>query len=141
MVHFLDVTKAPYNISVPTSELAIRALSPHGIRLMKERVAHLRASREQLQESLCSLPDIKRVLLGESDANFILVRIHDKEGRPCNKRSQAMYRWMAEKQGVVVRFRGNEIALEGCLRVSVGTESENLQVVEAMRKALSEIHP
>jgi histidinol-phosphate aminotransferase len=41
---------------------------------------------------------------------------------------------MAEKMGVVVRFRGREMGCYGCLRVSIGTSQENCVLLEKLRE-------
>jgi len=78
-------------------------------------------------------------ILGKPHANFLLVQIGSKEeqGRePDNERSEKIYKWMAEKDQVVVRFRGNELGCKGCLRVTVGTREECESVVEKLRQGL-----
>ncbi|KAF6757759.1 hypothetical protein DFP72DRAFT_890578 [Ephemerocybe angulata] len=42
-----------------------------------------------------------------------------------SERAQKVYKYLAEQVGVVVRYRGNELGCEGCLRVTIGTEEEN----------------
>ena len=53
-----------------------------------------------------------------------------------NKRAEKCYKFMAESDKVVVRFRGNEIGCEGCLRVTVGTMEECVEVVERLGELL-----
>jgi len=43
---------------------------------------------------------------------------------------------MAERDRVVVRFRGNEVGCEACLRITVGTRDECERVVERLRELL-----
>ena len=50
-----------------------------------------------------------------------------------------MYKELAENEGVVVRFRGREYGCEGCLRITVGSEEENRQLVEKMKLVLTRI--
>jgi histidinol-phosphate aminotransferase len=45
---------------------------------------------------------------------------------------------MAE-HGVVVRFRGNELHCTDCLRVTVGTEEENDQLLTLLRATVRAI--
>ena len=43
-----------------------------------------------------------------------------------------LYAYLLQK-GIVVRNRSNQYGCDECLRVTVGTEAENLQLVEAIR--------
>ncbi|KAJ3019499.1 histidinol-phosphate transaminase [Thoreauomyces humboldtii] len=133
-------TKAPYNISTPTSILASAALAPEGVRGMQGHVASILEGRNAL---LQGLQDLKEeglgvgAVIGGNDANFVLVPILDPEGKgPDNDRAFRAYKTMAEERGVVVRFRGSEPGCEGCLRITVGTPDENKVVLETLRKLL-----
>ncbi len=87
-------------------------------------------------KTLKTIPSIGRIL-GGNDANFLLVEVLDSSGgKPSNQRALAVYTKMAEELGVVVRFRGREIGCEGCLRITVGTESECEAVVDRLRGLL-----
>ena len=55
-----------------------------------------------------------------------------------NKRANEVYLRLARREGVVVRFRGNELGCEGCLRVTVGTRQECERALERFREVLSE---
>ncbi|KAK4685184.1 histidinol-phosphate aminotransferase, partial [Tremellales sp. Uapishka_1] len=135
LCQILTNAKAPYNISVPTASLALSAFSPEGLAVTSKNTATLRSSRTTLISALKSKPGIGRIL-GGNHANFILVEILE-DGKPSNRRAQAVYKTMAESLGVVVRFRGNERGCEGCLRITVGTEEECKAVVERLRELLA----
>lgn len=45
---------------------------------------------------------------------------------------------MAREDKVVVRYRGNEVGCEGCLRITVGTREECEEVVRRLGKLLKE---
>jgi len=142
IVQILNNIKAPYNVSTPTASLALRALSPAGLSQFYKNISTLKENRSWLTEQLLS-PQFKKLgilgILGKPHANFLLVQIGSKEelGRePDNKRSEGIYKWMAEKDQVVVRFRGNELGCKGCLRVTVGTREECESVVEKLRAGL-----
>ncbi|KAJ3050352.1 histidinol-phosphate transaminase [Rhizophlyctis rosea] len=129
-------TKAPYNISSPSSIIARSALSPSGISQMQSHVSRILSERSRLITSLKSLPSIGRIL-GGNDANFVLAEVLDKEGgKACNERAFGVYKELAEKLGVVVRYRGTELGCEGCLRITVGTEEENGRLLERLRGLL-----
>jgi histidinol-phosphate aminotransferase len=58
------------------------------------------------------------------------------DGKPDNKKAERIYKSMAENDQVVVRFRGNEVGCEACLRITVGTAEECRVVVEKLKKLL-----
>ncbi|KAM9915103.1 hypothetical protein OXX80_014254, partial [Metschnikowia pulcherrima] len=84
-----------------------------------------------------ALPGVGRNI-GGLDSNFILVEILDKDGRPSNDVAHALYTKLAVENAVVVRFRGKELNCEGGLRISVGTEPENDELLEKFARCLDE---
>ena len=46
--------------------------------------------------------------------------------------ANAIYSSLRDK-GIIVRNRNNVLLCEGCLRITVGTERENLDLITAMR--------
>ena len=77
--------------------------------------------RKQLSEELAKLPVVEKVY--PSDANFLLVKMTDPSG---------MYHHLLGK-GIVVRDRSRVILCEGCLRITVGTASENEDLIQNMK--------
>jgi histidinol-phosphate aminotransferase len=134
IARLLNNLKAPYNISSPTSTLAKAALLPKNLAVMYHNREKILAQRKCLIAELPKIPGVGR-FLGGYDANFLLFEILDRPagegGKPSNAIALATYKAMAEKKGIVVRFRGEELGCEGCLRVTVGTENE---VTEFLRE-------
>lgn len=83
---------------------------------------------------MLALPNVLQVL-GAGNANFLLAQI-GTAGKPDNVRAEKIYKHMAEKDQVVVRFRGNEVGCEGCLRITVGTAEECTVVLEKLAALL-----
>ncbi|RAH43887.1 histidinol-phosphate transaminase [Aspergillus brunneoviolaceus CBS 621.78] len=139
----LNSLKAPYNISSPTSALATAALSPTHQAVMQKYRDLIVAQRDRLVQELPQIPGIGR-FRGGKESNFLLVEILDKPasqgGKPSNVIAQAAYEAMAEKRGVVVRFRGKELGCEGCLRITVGTEEEVTRFLREIRTVLGGLH-
>ncbi|KAJ5351837.1 hypothetical protein N7452_000811 [Penicillium brevicompactum] len=131
----LNSLKAPYNISSPTSALASAALTAPNMAVMHSYRTQIIAQRDRLLRELPTIPGVGQ-FLGGSDANFLLVQMLNAEGRPCNVTALAAYEAMAEKRGVVVRFRGKELGCEGCLRITVGTEAEVTKFLQELRVVL-----
>ncbi|BGP48993.1 histidinol-phosphate transaminase [Rhodotorula kratochvilovae] len=134
IIQVLNNIKAPYNISTPTASLALRALSPAGISAFRANIATLNENRTWLASALRTLPNVL-ALPGAGDANFLLAQV-GTNGKPDNARAQKVYTHMAETDKVVVRFRGNEVGCEACLRITVGTRDECERVVERLRELL-----
>jgi histidinol-phosphate aminotransferase len=139
----LNNMKAPYNISSPTSVIAQAALSPKNIAIMHEKRERIIAQRDRLLRELPKIPGVGRFLGGQA-SNFLLVEILDKPasdgGKPDNITALATYEALAEKRGVVVRFRGKEYGCEGALRVTVGTEEEVTRFLNELRVVLQNLH-
>lgn len=133
--YYLNSMKYPYNISSLTSEVAIRATSDEGLAVMRLYVDKIIQQRGKVIEQLEKIPRIGRNI-GGLDANFVLVEILNRQGKPCNIASNTLYKNMATDDQVVVRFRGKELNCEGCLRMSIGKEDENKVLIERLTKVL-----
>ncbi|KAF7321622.1 Aminotran-1-2 domain-containing protein [Mycena kentingensis (nom. inval.)] len=139
LIQVMTNAKAPYNISTPTAQIALAALSASSLSSTRATAATLLANRTSLLSALANIPGVGPAI-GGNDANFVLVPILDKDGvAPDNARAERMYKLLAEENGVVVRFRGNEPGCTGCVRITVGTEQENAVAIEKIRKVLLEI--
>ncbi|TFK22385.1 histidinol-phosphate transaminase [Coprinopsis marcescibilis] len=150
LIQILSNTKAPYNVSVPTAYLAEQALSPASLDKWRSHVRTLKRNRITLIKGLEDLAGSKHLgvgeIIGSNDANFVLVRILQKpspnsteELRPSSSRANTVYKALAEEMGVVVRFRGNELGCDGAIRITVGTEVENQEVLKKLQEALSRL--
>jgi histidinol-phosphate aminotransferase len=127
IVALLNNMKAPYNISSPTSAIAIAALQEENLGIMRQNRKKILQQRERLLNELPRIPGVGR-FRGGTASNFLLVEILDKPreegGQPDNVTALNVYETMAGQRGVVVRFRGKEHGCQGCLRITVGTEKE-----------------
>lgn len=115
---------------------------------MQRKVRSLIDGRNALLKGLASLAPLGVApSIGGNDANFVVVPILAKpasaaaalQGQPDNKRAFRLYKTLAETHAVVVRFRGHEPGCDGCLRITVGTEAENAEVLARIKEVLSEI--
>jgi histidinol-phosphate aminotransferase len=128
-------TKAPYNISTPTSLLARAALQKQGVEKMQSHVENIIKERDYIMTQLKHMKRIGRIL-GRNNANFILVEILNSLGHPCNDAASQVYTKLAETEGIVVRFRGKELGCFGCLRMTIGTREENDFLLQKLAKLL-----
>jgi len=141
LVQILSNTKAPYNVSAPTAALALRALAPESLLIMRSKVQQLIQGRQWLVAALEEFGQQGDLgnRVGGLDGNFVLFPVLKRgTGKPDNVRAEKVYQKMAEAEGVVVRFRGREFGCEGCLRITAGTDEENRICVEKLRKVLGE---
>jgi histidinol-phosphate aminotransferase len=123
IIRIMNKVKAPYNINNLTAAAAIAAI--HKADVMRSNIRSIIKERETLTSLLKRIPQIKYIY--PSDANFLLVRM---EG------ALDVYRQLAEK-GVIVRYRGDQIHCEECLRITVGTSEENSRLIQALKEVFS----
>lgn len=135
----LNSLKAPYNISNPTSQLAIQALEPRNLQVMHKHREQIIQQRERLLAEMPKIDGVGR-FRGGTASNFLLVEMCDTQGKPSNEVALQVYERLAEKRGVVVRFRGKELGCLGCLRVTVGTETEVTRFLKELKNVLEDIH-
>ena len=119
IIGYLNKIKSPYNISQPVQDIMMTALDEIG--MVNDMIVELVASRKKLQETLLSLNEVLNVY--PSDANFLLVKFID---------AKKMYNHLL-RLGIVVRDRTNQPLCENTLRLTMGTEKENIKLVEAIK--------
>ena len=119
IIDILNKVKAPYNISQSTQDLALAALQNIG--QVNDWIKTTVAEREHLAQLLLDLPMVNKVY--PSDANFILVEVTD---------ANATYDALVDR-GIIVRNRAKVTLCEGCLRITVGTPSENEILLSALK--------
>jgi len=118
IIGYLNKVKPPYNISEPVQELALKALDEIG--QVNDMILQLVDARKQLELDFVKSPQVVKVY--PSDANFLLVEF---------TQARAMYDYLVGK-GIVVRDRSNVLLCDNCLRITVGTDAENLKLVDAI---------
>ena len=118
IIQYMNKIKTPYNINMVSQELALTALEEVG--QVNDMIQHLVDMRNALAEVIAGMPYVQEVY--PSDANFLLVKI---------PKASQLYQYLLTK-GIVVRDRSS---LENCadsLRITIGNEQENTQLVDAM---------
>jgi histidinol-phosphate aminotransferase len=120
IIDIYNRVKPPYNINQATQELALQALE--NTEEVNDMIRILVALRGLLETELAEIPIVEKVY--PSDANFLLVRVKD---------ARAIYDHLLSK-GIVVRDRSKVELCEGCLRITVGTEKENKELIQALQQ-------
>ncbi|MEL6668515.1 MAG: aminotransferase class I/II-fold pyridoxal phosphate-dependent enzyme, partial [Bacteroidota bacterium] len=110
--------KPPYNVNVLTQKYALEALQQEA--RTKGRIAFLVQARQQMEKELVKLSFVQHVF--PSVTNFLLVRFDD---------SAAVYDYLLSK-GIVVRDRSKQPNCQNCLRITIGTETENKKLLDAL---------
>ena len=118
IIEILNRVKPPYNINQATQEIALKALEEVG--QVNDMIKELVQMRVALKAVFEKIPFVEKVY--PSDANFLLVRM---------KQARKVYEFLLEK-GIVVRDRSKIILCDNCLRITIGTEQENTELVEAL---------
>lgn len=121
LLRVLRAIMAPYPLPTPSVDAALRALAPSALALAQSRRGLVREERRRMAQALAALPGVRAVL--PSDANFLAVAFDD---------AQAVYR-AALAAGIVLRVPTAGVGLDGYLRISIGTPSENDAVLALLR--------
>jgi histidinol-phosphate aminotransferase len=127
IIQWLTAIKPPYNVNIATQELALEALQQPQATQM--RVTATLRERALLRQALTTLPFVKQIY--PSDANFLLVKV---------TQADVLYTYLIQ-QGIVVRNRSKVQQCEGCLRFTVGTTTENQQLLTALRAYAAALTP
>ncbi|RYY53236.1 MAG: histidinol-phosphate transaminase [Chitinophagaceae bacterium] len=118
IIAVLNKVKPPYNINQATQDLAKKALQEIG--QVNDMILEIVAMRDELANVFRELPLIEKVF--PSDANFILAKVRN---------ATDVYNYLVA-QGIIVRNRSNIQWAGDCLRITVGTETENTRLVDAL---------
>ncbi len=120
IIQYLSRIKPPYNVSSTSQALAIDALSR--ISQVTKSIKALKNERNRLTVELKKLTIVREIL--PSETNFILVRFTD---------GKAAMRQL-EKDGILVRDRSSISRLQNCLRITVGTPTQNTLLLNSLKQ-------
>ena len=110
--------KPPYNISTINQEAALERLRE--IRPITVQTDTITAERKRLAEKLATIPVVEKVW--PSDSNFLLVQV---------KNPDSVYNKLIDSS-IIVRNKSREV--DGCLRITAGTRSENDRLINELNK-------
>lgn len=122
IIAYFNKVKYPYNINALTQEYVSLELDKE--QLKNEWVSTLIEQRDWLAKELSTLLLVEEVF--PSDANFILIKVPD---------ANEIYSKLVDK-GIIVRNRNSVSLCAGCLRITVGTETENKKLIEELKSLL-----
>ena len=119
IIELFNKVKPPYNINKASQQLAIEALQ--NIQQVNDWVKKVLQQREFLAEELSKYSFVKKIY--DSDANFLLVKVDDAGG---------LYNYLSENK-IIVRNRSKEVLCDNCLRITIGTPEENLELIKILK--------
>ena len=120
MIQIYNKVKYPYNVNMLTQQQAMEMLKdPFEI---DKYVKILLTERSYLVQAFTELPICKQVY--KTDANFFLALMTD---------AQKIYDYLVDR-GIIVRNRTRVKLCNNCLRITVGTRTENQELLSALRQ-------
>jgi histidinol-phosphate aminotransferase len=119
IIDYMNKVKPPYNINAATQQLATQAMD--NIAWVNEHIRETVKLRKQLMEELAELAIVKKVY--PSNANFVLAKVKD---------ASHIYSTLVAR-GIIVRDRSRVELCEDCLRITIGTPSENEQLIQELK--------
>lgn len=120
IIEHLWKIKPPYNINMAANAAALASLDD--LDFLLGNVRRIVAERERLLAALHTIGGLEPF---PSDANFILMRVHD--GRA------AELKMALERRGILLRYYSKP-RLRDCVRISVGTPEQNDRAIQALRE-------
>ncbi|MBP1840887.1 histidinol-phosphate transaminase [Formosa algae] len=120
IISVLNTIKPPYNINVLTQNKAVELLKQTEV--VSDEIDSILIERSKLLSELKSIAYIEKIY--PSDTNFVLVKVDDATAR---------YNQLIQ-EGIVIRNRTTQPLCENCLRLTVGTPSENKTLITALTK-------
>lgn len=140
LISLLGKVQLSFGLSTPTLELGLASLTPASEGLRKQIIEACVKNRDWLLAALSS-PEMDRfgvgTALGGNDANFIVVPFLDPEHKTRDvARAKKVCIVLENDYDISVRYVGDSTYLEACVRITVGTESENEELVSCMGQIL-----
>ncbi|MCH7408220.1 histidinol-phosphate transaminase [Belliella sp. DSM 111904] len=120
IIKILNLIKPPYNISGLTQEKVLEALD--NVKDIKQIVNDILSERHYLEQEIIKSPFVSHVF--PSHANFILIKATE---------ARKIYEFLIE-QTIIIRDRSKVTLCADCLRISVGTRTENKAFLQALNQ-------
>ncbi|MBR1389616.1 MAG: histidinol-phosphate transaminase [Prevotella sp.] len=120
IVEIFNKVKYPYNVNLLTQQQALEALKdPFEV---DKWVKLLLEERSRMMDAFKVLPICQEVF--PTDANFFLARMTD---------AKRIYDYLVDR-GIIVRNRNKVQLCQNCLRITIGTKTENGELIAALRQ-------
>jgi len=117
IIQYFNKMKPPYNISTINQKSILKKLTSQIA--VRNRINTIIAERDRISVELKKIPVILDVF--KSDANFILVR---------TDKADDIYNYLV---GCEIIVRNRNSIIKNCLRITIGTRSENNRMLNALK--------
>ncbi len=118
VIELLNRVKPPYNINSLTQKVAAEILTDPAKHT--EKINAILKQRARMKEQLSAFKFVKNIY--PSDANFLLVKV---------EQADKLHQFLMGNK-IIVRNRSRVPLCSGCLRITVGTEKENEQLLRSL---------
>ena len=118
LIYFLNKIKPPYNINIVTQEETLKALDNEAKK--NDFVTYLLQEKDFLVAQLNHFQIVKNIY--PTNANFLLVKFED---------AKSVFDYLISQE-IILRDRSKVVLCENCIRISVGTRSENEQLLNQL---------
>lgn len=118
IIKVMTSVKPPYNINAFTQDHVLKCLGMQD--LVKKNIGDIVQQRNSLAFALERYSFVEKVY--PSDANFLLVKVKD---------AKVVYKYLLD-QRIVVRDRSNVTLCDDCLRITIGSKSENQMLTNTL---------
>jgi histidinol-phosphate aminotransferase len=120
IIAIYNKVKYPYNVNLLTQQQAMEMLKdPFEV---DKTVKIILQERNRLMQAFRELPLCEQIY--PTDANFFLARVTD---------AKRIYDYLVDK-GIIVRNRSRIQLCQNCLRITIGTRTENNELLSALRQ-------
>ena len=119
IINLFNKIKPPYNIGGATQRLVQKALS--NSQFVTESIQQLKINKEKLINDLKHIKGVSTIF--HSDANFILVKFI---------RAQELFDYLIS-QKIIARNRSNVEFCNDSIRITIGLESENKELIQKIK--------
>lgn len=120
IIDIFNNVKYPYNVNALTQKNALEALAePYEV---DKWIKIILLERSRMIDAFKLLPSCEKVY--PTDANFFLAKMHD---------AQTIYDHL-KSNGIIVRNRTHVNLCDDCLRITIGSKTENNELLAALRQ-------
>lgn len=119
IIDLFNKVKYPYNVNLLTQKQALEELD--NVETVEKWVNIILLERKHMVQAFKELPECVQVF--PTDANFFLARMTD---------AQAIYDYLVDN-GIIVRNRTRVTLCKDCLRVTIGSPTENSELLSVLR--------
>jgi histidinol-phosphate aminotransferase len=120
IIAIVNKIKPPYNINVLSQEKALERIKDSDKNSLE--IQTILDNKRNLLEQLSEIEFIEKIF--PTDANFVLIKVDDASKR---------YNQLIDF-GIVIRNRTTQLLCENCLRITIGTKSENEKLINTLSK-------